>query len=146
MVVCVPAIRLAAVRVLVRESVHAADTVVFEAGGAFFTIGFEARRILGADAYAVANFDVFGGVGADADGFADDFMADADGWVENVSPPKLKAEVQVGRKSSRYGVGPHPLLSVWISLPQMPQCVISISISVSSQVLGLGNCCQTILP
>ena len=36
-----------------------------------------------------------------------------------------------------YEVGAQPERSVWMSLPQMPQCVMRISMSVSDQVLGV---------
>ncbi len=54
------------------------------AGRALGAVGLETAACLGADADAVAEFDV-GDVGADADGFADDFVADAAdcmaGWL-----------------------------------------------------------------
>lgn len=70
--------------------------VVFHVGRAFFTFFTQstlARVALCADAYAVANFDVVFCFGADADGDADDFVADTLGvgcWALEVVDVSLK--------------------------------------------------------
>jgi len=56
-------------------------TVHLQPLGALLAVGFQARASLGADADTVADLDAFFGFGADADGFADDFVADAAGWA-----------------------------------------------------------------
>ena len=55
--------------------------VLLAARGAFVAVAFAAlaRFALGADADAVADFDVAFSLGADADGGSDDFVADAAG-------------------------------------------------------------------
>lgn len=60
---------------------HVRGTVLLTARAAFFTVAFAAlaRFALGADADAVADFDVAFSLGADADGGSDDFVADAAG-------------------------------------------------------------------
>jgi hypothetical protein len=77
----IPAVRATAVIV---DAVVGADdfltAVVFLSGGAFFTVALAAETgfALRADADAVADLDVRD-LGADADGCADDFVADAAG-------------------------------------------------------------------
>lgn len=60
---------------------HVRGTVLLTAGAAFFAVAFAAlaRFALGADADAVADFDVAFSLGADTDGGSDDFVADAAG-------------------------------------------------------------------
>ena len=55
--------------------------VLLAARAALFAVAFAAqtRFALGADADAVADFDVAFSLGADADGDSDDFVADAAG-------------------------------------------------------------------
>lgn len=106
-------------------------------------VRLETRVVLGTNADEVAHFDAFLGLATNADGLANNLMAYADGlWRMSVTG--ICIAEKVGRT---YGVGPQPLRKVCRSDPQMPEWVIWMSTSVSSNGLRLsGNSCHTILP
>ena len=79
----IPTIRHAAIGVPTRVRAGHARTMIFAAVAAFRALRFQAGGGLGAEADAVADPQVHD-VAPDADGAADDFMADADrvdGWA-----------------------------------------------------------------
>lgn len=47
---------------------------------AFFAVTFQAGKGLSAHTDTIADFDAFADFGSDSDGFADDFVADADSF------------------------------------------------------------------
>ncbi len=79
MIISIPAVRDRAVGILVPESSHDVLAVVLQFIGALCAIRLQTGGVLRADADAVADFDAFLDFAADADGFADDLVADAAG-------------------------------------------------------------------
>lgn len=80
MIVPIPTVGRRAINIFTCVGHHGVRAVVFNTRRAFFTGGLEAGGVDGAYADAVAESDVAHCLLAYTDGFADDFVADADGW------------------------------------------------------------------
>ena len=115
--------------------------MVLDSGSTLFTIRLEAGCILSSNAHAVTDFDAFLDLWSNADGLANNLVADA-------ARVRSWTCLESQRHISFAGLWhvPHPDRRVCKSEPQMPQCVIWISTSVSSKGFTLGNSRHTILP
>ena len=79
MIISIPAVRDRAIGILIPESGYDVLAVVLQFIGAPLAVRLQARRVLRSDTDAVADFDASLDFAADADGFADDLVADAAG-------------------------------------------------------------------
>lgn len=78
-VVGISTVAVAAIRVHIAKSIDDVLAVILQSRRALLAVGLEARRVLRANAHAVADLNALFHLAADAHGLADDFMADADG-------------------------------------------------------------------